>query len=163
MDSQPGDQRRYFVHVLLPELFYANPEGLLDMLGDRSGGYLQFLWERAGESAGRASTSGEPSVQIVGLDPDSRMGLVRLPEPSSEREALFLALVHRPSRLTLGGVRRSITRLFSLERSHSSGRGTPDWILHEQTRDGLVTATPTPLDGPDELTFLIAVRSALNL
>jgi hypothetical protein len=96
------DQQTDFVSQALTDLFHTSPEEFLFLLNRDGTKFLRFYWDQVGKRL--------PSSQLVtafGLNYDIRkprkdtaVALITLPKPKREPEAYFVALVHRPSRVT---------------------------------------------------------------
>lgn len=87
------NQHYLFAHRLLPEVFAADPEGMLAMLrGDASGPMLE-MWARCQQ--GKPMSSQGLAARLIER-PGFTVGLVTMPPPQNSPEAYFIAMVFEP-------------------------------------------------------------------
>jgi hypothetical protein len=108
-----------FVHRILPQLFFDNPKGFLDVsLGPSGYRRLADLWEEVGEKEAPTATIPSAGLKIRGITFDARRGaIIRLPDAKFPPEGHFAALLE-PS---VGG---DAPRFFVLEKTQPLGSGS---------------------------------------
>jgi hypothetical protein len=154
----------YFSSVLVPELYFANPDGFLELLESGGDRYLGFLWERAGEVEGieEPMDSEGLSVEVGTLDPDHRFGLVKLPGTEFPGECQFLGLLLRKSKITLKGIQPGASRVFTLDRGSGIAPGDRSWMIGEILQTGEHVEYEEPVASPDTAQFISIIREILK-
>ncbi len=129
------DQQTDFVSQALTDLFHTSPEEFLFLLNRDGTKFLRFYWDQVGKRL--------PSSQLVpafGLNYDFRsprkdtaVALITLPKPKREPEVYFVALVHRPNRVTPIFRISDTTMVIALE-YRTDEMGNDSTLLVEWTR-----------------------------
>jgi hypothetical protein len=106
-----------FGHVVLRQIFFQNPAGVVAALTNRGDEILRKIWAEVGEKIT------EDKGALVALSPAgltcmaTKLGgnttavIVTLPPPEASPEAYFVALVYRPEHKRLYGILGKQTRL----------------------------------------------------
>jgi hypothetical protein len=128
-------QQKMFVSQVLPDLFHTTPQQFLQLLGRDGTKFLRFFWDEVGKKA-----TGDEHNSPFGLNFDIRrprrsvtIALVTLPKPSQEGEAYYVALIHRPYRITNFFGVSDTTKVLTLESAYDS-QGIERLLLVEWTR-----------------------------
>jgi len=138
----PRGHHYYFVHRLLPELFYRDPRRFITAVERGGSDFLRALWDKVGEEVRRSGSSRVPAIgldcEIRTLEDGTTIVLIILPTPKGVTEAYFAAAVYRSGTrraLLLRG--KGIARFITLEYGIKLPAGIPRAVLCEWRTPGM--------------------------
>ncbi len=128
-------QQTDFVQQALTDLFHTSPDQFLFLLARDGTKFLRFYWDQVGKKL--------PNSQLVppfGMNYDIRnpwrntaIALITLPKPQRVPEAYFIALIHRPNRVTPIFRISDTTKVIALEYAINE-MGNDSTLMVEWTR-----------------------------
>jgi hypothetical protein len=124
-----------FASQAMPELFHASPYQFMQYLGRDGTKFLRFYWDEVGKKMAEAERINPFGLNFEIRHPRSRItiALITLPKPRHEGESYFVAMIHRPYRITPFLGISDTTKVLCLE-STSDSNGNERLLLVEWTR-----------------------------
>ena len=155
-------QQQDFVSKALPDLFHTTPQQFMYLLNRDGTKFLRFYWDEVGKKIPEADR-----ISPFGLNFDIRrprrsvtIAMITLPKPQQTGEAYYVALIHRPYRVTNFFGVSDTTKVLVLE-SATDSQGNERPLIVEWTRkmkrEPLVT-----LPEPDREEFYKMVLAAIK-
>lgn len=101
--NEGKSQSQIFADEVIPSLFHSSPEQFLQFLYRDGNKFLNFYWKLAGEKCPPALKRDSFGLNYNFREPASRtlITMILLPQPISDGETYFSALIYRPDRRIL--------------------------------------------------------------
>lgn len=142
-----ANQSQIFSNQVLPSLFHGTPAQFLQYL-DRDGTkFLMFYWKIAGEKCATSMRRDSFGLNFSFHEPSpgTLITIIRLPEPVTEYDCYFSALIYRPSRRIF--FVSDTTKVINLEKCSRSDFDTGtlmvEWNRH--LRRETINISPRPI------------------
>ncbi len=135
MSAQSADsQARIFCAKVLPSLFHHTPEHFLGLLHRDGTKFLRFYWDLAGKDLPAQLRSDVFGLNYVIRAPAqfTIIALISLPEPRTEGDTYYTALIYRPNRRLF--FVSDTTKIISLEKTSPGDPSSPGTRMVEISR-----------------------------
>lgn len=135
MDGQNVEtQARIFCARVLPSLFHHTPEQFLGLLNRDGMKFLRFYWDLAGKDLPEDRRMGSFGLNYLMRAPAqfTVIALIILPEPQSEGDTHFMAMIYRPNRRLF--FVSDTTKIISLEKTAPADPSRPATRMVEISR-----------------------------
>lgn len=119
--EQEKSQSQIFTDEVIPSLFHSSPGQFLQLLHRDGNKFLNFYWKLAGEKCPPDLKRDSFGLNYYFREPASRtlITMILLPQPISDGESYFSALIYRPDRRILFVA--DTTKIINLERVNEPG------------------------------------------
>ena len=89
--DRPRQQYYDFAHFVLPEIFFRNPEAVMNSIKKEQNLFLNYLWEKVGEHS-KEKYRMDFNVELE-ENSDNELVIIYLPEPEHDHEAFAIGLI----------------------------------------------------------------------